>query len=287
MYFSQLGSSTWHSSIFNLFFFLQEVTVKTAYEAGWQLSIRTWIHASIKHQCHTPQAIHICSHRTASVARHLPVYILLSAANSSTAVLFHIAVDRRLNVTSDSSILLLTFIKTIDHLRCIWDQTGDCLIINFYCLILYLPHLCNTSIIWFPTVIHTSYSLILSIKPWVSLRLSWVYACQMFSASSAEARPLDSGKELPVTPGVGLAWLLGWTGSPQHQKLPLKEIRNVSSLALQERLSSNITFFKSWNWHQTVVPGSGGRVTSKDWLHCSCSSFPPLLCLTSNLQRGY
>lgn len=85
----------------------------------------------------------------------------------------------------------------------------DTLIINFCCPVLYLLHLCNVSIIWFPIIIHTSCLLLLSIKPLSLLSTFmgvslWVYACQMFSAPSAEARPLDShgcsGKELPVTP---------------------------------------------------------------------------------------
>jgi len=197
------------------------------------------------------QDIHIHCHRTVAVLCHLPSYI---PANSSTAVSFHITLDSRLNATSDSDILLLIFVGTCPH-NCspqIHMRSNRRLIINFYCPVLYLLHLCNVSIIWFSIVIHTLYLLLLSIKP-LSLHNTfmgvslWVYACQMFSASSAEARPSDShncsSKEFPVTPGVALAWFLGWTGPPQH--LPLKEARNA--LALQETLSSNIILFKSWN----------------------------------------
>lgn len=115
LYLSQLSSSTLHSFIFPFIFFLQEINVKTAYEAGWQLSSKMWIHASTKRQYHTARATHIRCHRAASAAHHLPTYILLSAANSSTAVLFHVALDRRANATGDSNIPLLTFIKTPPH----------------------------------------------------------------------------------------------------------------------------------------------------------------------------
>ncbi|PKU42553.1 hypothetical protein llap_7152 [Limosa lapponica baueri] len=59
-----------------------------------------------------------------------------------------------------------------------------------------------------------------------------VYACQTLSASSPEVMPLDSGREIPVTPGVELAWLLGWTGSPQHQQLPPKRDKECLFLSI-------------------------------------------------------
>lgn len=193
---------------------------------------------------YTPSYLHPLS-QSCVHARHLPVCILFLAANSSTAILFQVDLDRRLNAASDSNILLLMFVKTPPHSNILLltfiktpthncshmrsylihmrSKTGD--IVNFYCQVLYLPHLCNVSIIWFPMVIHTSYLLLLSINTLSFLNTFmgvslWVYACQMFFTSSAEARPLDShdcsGKEPPITPGVGLAWLLGWTGPPQH-----------------------------------------------------------------------
>lgn len=58
----------------------------------------------------------------------LPGYIQFPAANHSTSILFHLALDRRLNKTSDSNILLMMFMGhplTDVHPWYLWDQTGD------------------------------------------------------------------------------------------------------------------------------------------------------------------
>lgn len=135
-----------------------------------------WIHASIKCQFHTPQTIHICCHRAAFVSCHFPASILFSAANDFNHTFFHIALDWRLNITSDSNILLLTFLKTSPH-NCspqviIWSRR-----VLFPTDQFSTHTILNVSIIWLPTVISFSDSLLPSSKPMSLDGCIFTYLC--------------------------------------------------------------------------------------------------------------
>lgn len=107
------------------FFFPQENNVKTPCAVGWSLSSQMWIHTG-KCQCHTPQDTHTPSQELL-LWHQLPGYIQFPAANHSTSILFHLALGRRLNKTSDSNILLMFMGHPLAdvHPWYMWDQTGD------------------------------------------------------------------------------------------------------------------------------------------------------------------
>lgn len=156
-----------------------------------------------------------------------------------------------MNAASDRNILLLAFIKTSPQIQ-VRSNRRLSYLINFYRPALYILHLGHVSSCGFLllSIVYIHSFCLLSIS--VSLIPSWVYLygsmparCSLHSQLKQDLWT-SSGKELPLPPGIRLAWLLGWTGPPQHQHLPGKEIRNVSFFALQEILSSNTTLFKSW-----------------------------------------
>lgn len=159
-----------------------------------------WIHANIKCQCRTPLGIHIHCHRTASGVCHLPLTLCSQLQIVPLPFCSHSSgQETEWNQWQQYSAIDIYQDTPSQSFTCNTYKIKQETLINSHCQVLHLPHLCNVSIIWFPIVIHTSCSLLLSIKPLSLLNTFMgvplqVYACQMFSASSAETRPLDSGQ---------------------------------------------------------------------------------------------